>query len=263
MHFRHFLRDQSKGNRLCSIVLLVIAKAYRLKLIDRFAGCVHGLNVMFVSARRDIGSTKSAVALYRNEIWIGANLRLNIRINAADVAAVADVLGTDADGNHVVGRSHAIAGSSAQGCVETSTGVSRECKDAAGCVAVTGSIGKKRPVTICRVVLAIGIIMESLNSGCCIDITDGVANERVHARSGVTKAGSIVVERERAGNRVVVTSGVVEECLKTTRRVEVAGGIASEHTITDGRIGFASSVELKFKLSPEDQCTTESCWGSR
>ena len=61
----------------------------------------------------------------------------------------------------------------------------------------------------------------------------------------------------------LATSGVVEECLKTTRRVEVAGGIASEHTITDGRIGFAGSVELEFKLSPEDPCTTQSCWKSR
>lgn len=197
---------------------------------------------MFVSARRDIGSTKSAVALYRNEIWIGANLRLNIRINAADVAAVTNVLGTDADGNPVVGRSHAIAGSSAQGCVETSTGVSRECKDAAGCVAVTGSIGKKRPVTICRVVLAIGIIMESLNSGCCIDITDGVANERVHARSGVTKAGSIVVERERAGNRVVVTSGVARERFSSGGSVVVTGGVATQCKVTVGSVSDASRV---------------------
>ena len=42
MHFGHFLRDQTKGKRLRSIVLLVVAKADRVKLIDRFAGCVHG-----------------------------------------------------------------------------------------------------------------------------------------------------------------------------------------------------------------------------
>jgi hypothetical protein len=33
------------------IVLLVVAEADRLESIDRFARCVHGLNVMFVSSR--------------------------------------------------------------------------------------------------------------------------------------------------------------------------------------------------------------------
>ena len=101
MHFGHFLRDQSKGNRLRSIVLLVVAKADRLKLIDRFAGCVHGLNVMFVSARRDVGASESAVAVYRDQVWIGANLRLNIRVNLADIAAVAHVRTICANRNNV------------------------------------------------------------------------------------------------------------------------------------------------------------------
>src|SRR4029077_18167933 len=91
MHFGHFLCDQSEGNRLRSIVLLVVAKADRLKLIDRFAGCVHRLNVMFVSARRAVCSAKSAVAVYRDQVWIGANLRLQMGVNLADIATAADV----------------------------------------------------------------------------------------------------------------------------------------------------------------------------
>jgi len=98
---------------------------------------------MFISARRDVGSTKSAVAVYRNEIWIGANLRLNVRINLADIAAVAHVLSTDADGNNIVGRAQANTGSSAQGSIEGSTGVGRECNDSDCRIVVAGSVGKK------------------------------------------------------------------------------------------------------------------------
>ena len=208
IHFGHFLRDQSKGNRLRSIVLLVVAKADRLKLIDRFAGCVHGLNVMFVSARRDVGSAKSAVAVYRNEIWIGANLRLNIRINLADVAAVADVLTTDAMAITLLAVVTPSPAPLPKAVLKLPLVLAESARTPQAVLLSPVVLAKKRPVTICRVVLAIGIIMESLNSGCCVDITDGVANERVHARSGVTEAGSIAVERERAGNRVVVTSGV-------------------------------------------------------
>jgi hypothetical protein len=39
--------------------------------------------------------------------------------------------------------------------------------------------------------------------------------------------------------------------LKTSRRVETGGGIASERTITDARIGFAGSVELKCKRTED------------
>jgi hypothetical protein len=104
MHFGHFLRDQSKGNRLRLIVMLVVAEAYRLESVDRFARSVHGLNIMFVSSRRHVRAAEPAIAVYRDQIWIGANLRLNVGINLADIAAVAHVLSTDADSNHVVGR---------------------------------------------------------------------------------------------------------------------------------------------------------------
>jgi hypothetical protein len=57
---------------------------------------------MFVSARRDVCSAKSAVAVYRNEIWIGANLRLNIRVNLSDIATVAHVCTIYANRNDVI-----------------------------------------------------------------------------------------------------------------------------------------------------------------
>ena len=242
IHFGHFLRDQAKGNRLRSIVLLVIAKADRLKLIDGFAGCLHRLNIMFVSARRDVCSAKSAVAVYRNEIWIGANLRLNVGINLADIAAVARVLSTNADSNNVVGRAHATACSSAYSCVETSAGVSRECKDSDCRIVVAGSVGQKCAVTICRVILAVGIIIESVNAGCCVDITGCVASERVHARGGVTEAGSIAAERERTGNRIVVTSGVVAEGRRPVGGVEAASGVVDKRRPSGGCVVATSGV---------------------
>src|SRR6476620_47699 len=104
MHFGHVLRDQSKGNRLRSIVLLVVAEANRLESIDRFARCAYGLNVMFVSARRDVRPSKSAAAVYRDIIGIGPNLRLNIGIDPTDIAAVAHVLTIGAAGNDIISR---------------------------------------------------------------------------------------------------------------------------------------------------------------
>jgi hypothetical protein len=54
MHFGYFFGDQAKGNRLRSIILRVVAKADRVKRIDRFAGFVDWLDVVFVAARRDV-----------------------------------------------------------------------------------------------------------------------------------------------------------------------------------------------------------------
>ena len=140
----------------------MVAKADRVKSIDRFAGCVHGLNVMFVSSRRDVRATESAVAVYRDQVWIGANLRLNVGIDLADIAAVAHVLTANADGDNIVGRAHATTGPSAQGSVEGATGVGRECKDADCRIVVAASIGKKCPITIRCVVFAVDIITGEL-----------------------------------------------------------------------------------------------------
>src|SRR4029077_3119088 len=112
MHFGHFLRNQSKGNRLRSIILLVVAKADWLKLIDRFAGCVHGANVMFVSPRRDVGAAESPVAVYRDRVWVYSNLRLNIGVNLANKTAVAHVLTICANRNNVISGGDILTGGS-------------------------------------------------------------------------------------------------------------------------------------------------------
>ena len=70
---------------------------------------------MFVSARRDVCAAKSAVAVYRDEIWIGANLRLNVGINLADIAAVAHVCTIDANRNDVISGGNILTSGSTQG----------------------------------------------------------------------------------------------------------------------------------------------------
>ena len=47
-------------------------------------------------------ATESAVAVYRDQIWIGANLRLNIRVNLSDIATVAHVRTICANRNDVI-----------------------------------------------------------------------------------------------------------------------------------------------------------------
>src|SRR5882762_63105 len=106
MHFGYFFCDETKGHGLRLIVLLVVAEAHWSERVDRFTSVVHRPDVVFVSARRNIRATKSAVAVYGNEIWVRSDLRLNIGIDLADIAAVAHILGTDADSNHLIGRSH-------------------------------------------------------------------------------------------------------------------------------------------------------------
>ena len=79
---------------------------------------------MFVSSRRDISATKSAVAVYDNEIRVRSDLRLNIGIDAADITAITHIFAIDSDSNHIICCGDATAGSSAQGGVETSSGIS-------------------------------------------------------------------------------------------------------------------------------------------
>ncbi len=50
IHFGHFLRDKTKGNRLRAIVLFVVTETHRPERVEHFAGFVHWLNVVFVSA---------------------------------------------------------------------------------------------------------------------------------------------------------------------------------------------------------------------
>jgi hypothetical protein len=177
----HFLGDQPKDNRLRLIVLLVVAKADRLECVDGFARCVHWLNVVFVSTRRDICSTKSTVAVYRNEIRVGPNLRLNIGIDLANKTGVAYVLTKGADGNNVVDVRNGAAGEAAQGDIT-----------------VAGAVVSQRSTADGRVAEACGVITKR-------PITDG----RIGATFCVAKKGLIAIGRVKAAKFPVRPVGVV------------------------------------------------------
>ena len=113
---------------------------------------------MFVSARRDVRAAESAVAVYRNQIGVGPDLRLNIGIDLANVAAVAHIRATGADRDHAVSDSDGgssentqgdvpVAGSVvgqrrvAEGSVEEPLSVARECPNPDGDVGCAGGVG--------------------------------------------------------------------------------------------------------------------------
>src|SRR6187431_871261 len=95
---------------------------------------------MFVSARRYVRAAESAVAVYRDQIWIGTNLRLNIVVDLADKTAVAHVLSIGTDGNNVIGRDDVLAGNTAQSDILETGSIINKCDKTNGCVAIPRSI---------------------------------------------------------------------------------------------------------------------------
>jgi hypothetical protein len=199
-HFGHFLRDQAKGNRLHVIVLPVVTEADRLKFIDRFARFVHRLDVVFVSARGDVRPAESAVAVYRYQIWVGSNLRLNVGIDLADKTAVVHVLACSADGNHAVSGIDGGAGEDTQGDITVAGTVVSQRFNANGCVGESCGIVKKRPMTNGRVGSTSCVVKKGLVAVGCVEAA------RIAARlvGGVGRPG-IAKKRERPSGRISVT----------------------------------------------------------
>src|SRR5215216_2152183 len=130
---------------------------------------MHWLNVVFVSARRDIRSTESAVAVYGNEIRVRSDLRLNIGINPADIAAVAHIRSTAADSNHVVGVNDIIASS----------------------VAYCDILG---PCRVCK---------ERAKTNRCIAVATDIVAESIDASGRIKISGAVVQQRESASGSIV------------------------------------------------------------
>ncbi len=135
------------------------------------------------------------------------------------LAAVAHVLTTNADGDNIVGRAHVTTCPSAQGSVEGSTGVGRECRDADCRIVVAVSIGEKCPILIRRIFFAVDIITERFQAHCCVYIPDRVARKRQYADGRVTEAASVVSERLLPVRCVVKSIGVTGERFSAGGRV--------------------------------------------
>lgn len=158
---------------------------------------------MFLSTRRDICPTQSTVAVYRNEIRVGPNLRLNIGIDLANKTGVAYALTKGADGNNVVGVRDGGPGDGAQGNIT-----------------VAGAVISQHSTADARVAGACGVITKR-------SITDG----RVSGTFCVAKKGLIAVGRVKAARFPARPVGVVGR-----------PGTAKERERPSGRIPEAGSI---------------------
>ena len=67
----------------------MIAKTDRFERIDRFAGFLHRLDIVFIPTRRDVRPTKSPAAAYGNQVRINPNLWLDRGVDVPDTSRVA------------------------------------------------------------------------------------------------------------------------------------------------------------------------------
>jgi hypothetical protein len=149
-HFGNLFSDQAKRDRLCRVILLVITKTNRLEPIDCLAGFMHRLDVVFIPARRYVSAAESAAAVYGNQVRIRPHLWLDVRIDLADIATVADVLATDvrANADYAVGRRDATPGLPAHSRVEDAADVVKQGAATGGSIEVAGGVIGKRVSTM-------------------------------------------------------------------------------------------------------------------
>src|SRR5262245_17320606 len=95
---------------------------------------------MFVSTRGYISPTESAVAVYRDRIRIGSNLRLNVGIDVADKTAVVHVLTKCTDGNNAICGTNGGPGGRAQGNIREASAVVTQRATTDGDVAEAGGV---------------------------------------------------------------------------------------------------------------------------
>src|SRR6266511_2367841 len=187
------------------IILLVVTKTYCFDSIDRFAGFLHRLDIMLIPARRDVGSAKSAAAIYSNKIGIGTDLGLHVRVDLADVAAVAHVLAIDvrANANNAVGRRDAAAGLPAHSRVEDAAGVVKERATTDGGIEVAGGVALKRAVTGGGVIVAFGVARECQRTIGSIEVACGVVMQRRNASGRISSPRRVIKKCNSANRRVV------------------------------------------------------------
>ena len=185
------------------MVLCVVTKAHRLEFIDCFAGIVHRFNVMLVPTRRDVAAAKSAVAVDGNPVWVGANLRLNVRIDLSYKTAVAHVLTKGADGNNLVRGTDGGAGGKAQCDIVVAATVVTQRNATYGGVGGADGIIKERAPTNGRICCAGGVAEKgSIAVGGVKATSDTARPTRVVSRAGIAK------ESERSSGRILDASRI-------------------------------------------------------
>ena len=202
IHLGHILDDQAKGKRLRNIVLFVIAKTDRAESVERFAGSVHRLDVVFIPSRGYVTSAKPSGAGYGDRIRIGPNNGLNVEVDAADKATVV----------HVRAR-------------RPNTGdVARRSNTADGGVAIAGVVGLQRLSADGRV------------------LGGSRVQERAGTDSRVEVAGRMVSQRNKTNGSVFLATYVGRQRLLTNGRVKVAVRIVTEGSSANGRVYDAGCI---------------------
>ncbi len=210
IYLGHFLSDQSKGDRLRRIILFVVTEADWFERVDRFAGFVHRLDIVFIPARRYVGAAESAAAVYGNVIGVGSHNRLHVRVDLADVASVAHVRSIDTDTNNVISRGDADAGCKTHGNIAAAGGVVFEREHTVGRVAGASRALEKRIDTVGSVAVADGVVKK-----CKLSI------------GRVVGAAGVAQKRPSTGGRILVSS-VQEKGASADARVIVAGDVESQ-----------------------------------
>src|SRR6478736_9779684 len=84
IHGGHVLGDKAKIRRACGINLLLVAEADRFKREKRFAGLIHGFDVVLVASRGGL-EAKFAASAYSNKDAVSLRRRADVS-DAGDVA---------------------------------------------------------------------------------------------------------------------------------------------------------------------------------
>ena len=187
---------------------LFVAEADRFKREERFAGLIHGFDVVFVASRGDL-EAEFAASAYSNKDAVSLRRRADVS-NARHVALPSKTKDALADTDIATSRDietgfKAQANVGAAGCVEI------ERMGTAGRVKVASCVVKERDVTVGRVV-----------------VTDGVGKERFKTGGRVVESGSVEKECSPASGRVSEPGGVVEERCKTKSGVIDPAGYAKK-----------------------------------
>src|SRR5262249_52744360 len=183
-----------------------------------------------------VGAAEPAVAVYRNEVWINTNLGLNIGINLADIAAVAYVLSTNADGNNIVGSRNIIAGSTANSNVVGAGSVAKERRITDGCVSVAGCVSNKRSNSVACILVSVSAVLQPKCTRGGVVVARDISRERMRPVGRIVKSRRVILQRRSTGSRISETCVVSDKRTTTNGRFFEGSSITKKGTMPQGRI---------------------------
>src|SRR6266487_1822308 len=216
----HFLGDEAKHFCVGWINIAVVAVGDRLERVERFAGLLHGLDLVLVASRGN------DVAKFTGGIYLDISAGIvRCRTDASDSGTVGLASKTD----------DAVADAHIAAAFDIEAGIKAQ-----GRVVAAGDVVKERFNTVGRVEGA-GGVLERTKTSRRIVVADGVDLKRSKTSSRVVEAGAVFLERTSSSSRVKVASGVAKERVRTDGGVQV-GVVAKERLPTKGRVAGTGCV---------------------